>query len=77
MLDSKLRMPFVWKCTEFGYDGNGVKVIRAMEDLDHLPNVECITEEMILKNCRIVCRNRQKSKHILWLKWNFILKRIK
>jgi 5-(carboxyamino)imidazole ribonucleotide synthase len=47
MLDSKLRMPFVWKCTEFGYDGNGVKVIRAMEDLDHLPNVECITEEMI------------------------------
>jgi 5-(carboxyamino)imidazole ribonucleotide synthase len=60
MLDSKLRMPFVWKCTEFGYDGNGVKVIRAMEDLDHLPNVECITEEMIsLKNelAVIVCRN--------------------
>jgi 5-(carboxyamino)imidazole ribonucleotide synthase len=60
MLDSKLRMPFVWKCTEFGYDGNGVKVIRAMEDLDHLPNVECITEEMIsFKNelAVIVCRN--------------------
>jgi 5-(carboxyamino)imidazole ribonucleotide synthase len=39
-------------------DGNGVKVIRAMEDLDHLPNVECITEEMIsLKNelAVIVC----------------------
>jgi 5-(carboxyamino)imidazole ribonucleotide synthase len=37
-----------------------VKVIRAMEDLDHLPNVECITEEMIsLKNelAVIVCRN--------------------
>jgi 5-(carboxyamino)imidazole ribonucleotide synthase len=60
MLDSKLRMPFVWKCTEFGYDGNGVKVIRAMEDLDHLPNVECIAEEMIpFKNelAVIVCRN--------------------
>jgi 5-(carboxyamino)imidazole ribonucleotide synthase len=60
MLDSKLRMPFIWKCTEFGYDGNGVKVIRAMEDLDHLPNVECIAEEMIpFKNelAVIVCRN--------------------
>jgi 5-(carboxyamino)imidazole ribonucleotide synthase len=60
MLDSKLRMPFVWKCTEFGYDGNGVKVIRAMEDLDHLPNVECIAEEIIpFKNelAVIVCRN--------------------
>jgi 5-(carboxyamino)imidazole ribonucleotide synthase len=37
-----------------------VKVIRAMEDLDHLPNVECITEEMIsLKKelAVIVCRN--------------------
>jgi 5-(carboxyamino)imidazole ribonucleotide synthase len=42
-------MPFVWKCTEFGYDGNGVKVIRQISDLDHL--VECIAEEMIpLKN---------------------------
>lgn len=60
MLDSKLKMPFVWKCTEFGYDGNGVKVIRAMEDLDHLPNVECIAEEMIpFRNelAVIVCRN--------------------
>jgi 5-(carboxyamino)imidazole ribonucleotide synthase len=22
ILDSKLKIPFVWKCTEFGYDGN-------------------------------------------------------
>jgi 5-(carboxyamino)imidazole ribonucleotide synthase len=47
ILDSKTRLPFVWKCTEFGYDGNGVKVIREISDLDELPNVECIAEEMI------------------------------
>lgn len=40
-------MPFVWKCTEFGYDGNGVKVIRQISDLDHLPDVECIAETMV------------------------------
>ena len=60
ILDSKLKMPFVWKCTEFGYDGNGVKVIRQISDLDHLPNVECIAEDMVpFKNelAVIVCRN--------------------
>ncbi|HEY4616615.1 MAG TPA: 5-(carboxyamino)imidazole ribonucleotide synthase [Flavobacterium sp.] len=60
ILDSKTRFPFIWKCTEFGYDGNGVKVIRQISDLDELPNVECIAEEMIpFKNelAVIVCRN--------------------
>jgi 5-(carboxyamino)imidazole ribonucleotide synthase len=55
-----VEMPFVWKCTEFGYDGNGVKVIRQTTDLDTLPNVECIAEKMIpFKNelAVIVCRN--------------------
>lgn len=42
-----LELPFVWKSAQFGYDGNGVKIIRKMEDLDGLPNVECITEEMV------------------------------
>lgn len=60
ILDSKLKLPFVWKCTEFGYDGNGVKVIRQISDLDNLANVECIAEEMVpFKNelAVIVCRN--------------------
>ena len=55
-----LNFPFVWKCTEFGYDGTGVKVVRGIEDLEHLPNVECIIEEMIaFKNelAVIVVRN--------------------
>jgi len=57
---SEVEMPFVWKCTEFGYDGNGVKIIRSIEDIDTLPNVECISEAMIpFKNelSVIVCRN--------------------
>lgn len=60
ILDSKTKLPFVWKCTEFGYDGNGVKVIRHISDLDNLANVECIAEEMVpFKNelAVIVCRS--------------------
>ncbi len=56
----EILIPFVWKCTEFGYDGNGVKVIRATSDFENMPNVECIAEEMIpFKNelAVIVCRN--------------------
>ena len=55
-----LDFPFVWKSAQFGYDGNGVKVVRSLNDLSNLPNVECITEEMIpFKNelSVIVARN--------------------
>lgn len=45
--NNKVSMPFVWKCTEFGYDGNGVKIIRSRADLDNLPGVECIAEAMV------------------------------
>jgi 5-(carboxyamino)imidazole ribonucleotide synthase len=57
---STIKLPFVWKCTEFGYDGNGVKIIRSLEDVENLPNVECIAEEMVeFKNelAVIVCRS--------------------
>ena len=60
VVESKLQMPFVWKCTEFGYDGNGVKIIRTLQDVENLPNVECIAEEMVeFKNelAVIVCRS--------------------
>ncbi len=42
-----LSYPFVWKSAQFGYDGTGVKVVRSASDLSGLPNVECITEELI------------------------------
>jgi 5-(carboxyamino)imidazole ribonucleotide synthase len=44
---NKVEMPFVWKCAQFGYDGNGVKIVRTASDLDILPNVECIAEQMV------------------------------
>lgn len=42
-----LEFPFVWKAAQFGYDGQGVKVVRSMEDVKGLPPGECIAEEMI------------------------------
>ncbi len=42
-----LEFPFVWKAAQFGYDGQGVKVVRSMEDLKELPSGECIAEKMI------------------------------
>lgn len=56
----ELKFPFVWKCAEFGYDGNGVKIVRSTFDLIDLPDVECIAEDMVpFKNelAVIVCRN--------------------
>lgn len=55
-----LDFPFVWKSAQFGYDGMGVKIIRSESDLEQLPNVECIAEELIpFKNelAVIVARN--------------------
>lgn len=55
-----LNFPFVWKSAQFGYDGMGVKIIKSLQDLDNLPNVECITEVLVpFKNelAVIVARN--------------------
>lgn len=41
------QIPFVWKSAQFGYDGNGVKIVRSMADVEALQNVECIAEELI------------------------------
>lgn len=40
-------LPFVWKSAEFGYDGNGVKIVRTAQDVASLPNQECIAEALI------------------------------
>ena len=53
-------LPFVWKSARFGYDGNGVKIIRKKSDLDPVPKGECIAEDLIsFKNelAVIVARN--------------------
>jgi len=43
----KQSLPFVWKSTQFGYDGMGVSVIKSVEQLDFLNHGECIAEELI------------------------------
>ncbi|WP_430427718.1 5-(carboxyamino)imidazole ribonucleotide synthase [Maribacter litoralis] len=57
-----LKFPFVWKVAQFGYDGQGVKVVRSLADLEGLPTGECIAETMIpFKNelAVIVSRNAE------------------
>lgn len=52
--------PFVWKSAQFGYDGMGVKIVRSVDDINNLPDTECITEDLIpFKNelAVIVARN--------------------
>lgn len=54
--------PFVWKSARFGYDGNGVNIVRSITDLENLPNTECIAEKLVpFKNelAVIVARNPQ------------------
>ena len=60
-LKKERKFPFIWKSAQFGYDGMGVKVITSAQDLDNLPNVPCIKEELIpFKNelAVIVARNK-------------------
>jgi len=58
--NNEFSFPFIWKSTEGGYDGNGVKVIRSAESFEGMPNVQCIAEVMVpFKNelAVIVARN--------------------
>ncbi|MCH2034626.1 MAG: 5-(carboxyamino)imidazole ribonucleotide synthase [Tenacibaculum sp.] len=57
-----LEFPFVWKSARFGYDGNGVKVIKSYTDFEGLPEGECIAEKLVpFKNelAVIVARNKK------------------
>ena len=59
-LEHQRDYPFIWKSAEGGYDGKGVKVIRQASDLEDLPQVECIYENMVdfdLELAVIVARN--------------------
>jgi len=60
VLNGGLEFPFVWKAAQFGYDGNGVKMVRQLSDLEGLPKGECIAEDLVpFKNelAVIVARN--------------------
>jgi len=45
--EQQLSLPFVWKSARFGYDGNGVKIVRLLTDLNLLPNDQCIAESLV------------------------------
>ncbi len=63
--NSVLDFPFVWKSTQFGYDGRGVKIVRNEQDLSGLPNVECIIENLIdFKNELSVIVARSANGHV-------------
>ncbi len=64
-LDQITEFPFVWKSAQFGYDGTGVKVIRTELDLQGLPDVDSISEEMVpFKNELAVIVSRNESGEI-------------
>lgn len=57
---NEISLPFVWKCTEGGYDGKGVSIIKEKTAVNALPDLECIAEQLIdFKNelAVIVVRN--------------------
>lgn len=45
--NQQITLPFVWKSARFGYDGNGVKIVRQLPDLSLLPEGECIAENLV------------------------------
>ncbi len=60
-----LHFPFIWKAARFGYDGQGVKIVRKLEDLEGLPTGECIAEDLIpFKNELAVIVSRSVSGEI-------------
>ena len=62
--NSIIEFPFVWKSAQFGYDGTGVKIVKNYDDLQSLPEGECIAEKLIpFKNelAIIVARNSNKE----------------
>ncbi len=60
-----IKYPFVWKAARFGYDGQGVKVVREENDLTGLTQGECIAEVLIpFKNELAVIVARSESGQI-------------
>ena len=45
---NKIQLPAVWKSAKFGYDGKGVKIIENSDDLNSLPDVECLIEDKVV-----------------------------
>ena len=42
-----IKFPCIWKAARFGYDGFGVKKLDAAEDVQALPDSECVIEDLV------------------------------
>jgi len=64
--NKKIKYPFIWKSTRFGYDGKGVKLINNIEDLKTLPNIECIIEDKVLikKELSVIVARNNKNQEV-------------
>lgn len=60
--EGKWTIPFVQKSRKDGYDGQGVKIVRTTEDLDHLLDTPCLLEEMIVLEKEIAVIVARSSK---------------
>ncbi|WP_417603587.1 5-(carboxyamino)imidazole ribonucleotide synthase [Owenweeksia hongkongensis] len=47
LLESELNPPFVWKAATGGYDGKGVSIVRNSSDIEDLPDMPGLIEEMV------------------------------
>ncbi len=45
--NNKIQFPCIWKAARFGYDGFGVKKLNTVEDIQALPDSECIVEDLV------------------------------
>lgn len=45
--NNKIQFPCIWKAARFGYDGFGVKKLNTAEDIQALPDSECIVEDLV------------------------------
>lgn len=45
--NGKISFPFVWKSCEGGYDGMGVEIIKTTQQLQELPEIPCIREDLV------------------------------
>ena len=58
------QLPSVWKSSKFGYDGKGVKIVKSLEDIENLPDLECLIEQKVKIKKEvsvIVARNQNKE----------------
>jgi len=68
LIQGKWSYPFVWKSTRFGYDGNGVKIVRNDKDLASLPQGDCIAEEYasIAKELAVIVARNAKGETVTY-----------